>query len=75
MCVCVCVCVYCVVCVCVLCVCVCVYCVVCVCVLQDSPLTNAGVGSNLSLHGTVECDASLMDGAGGFGSIGAVQGR
>ena len=42
--------------------------------LQDSPLTNAGLGSNLSLTGTVECDASIMEGGGGFGAVGAVQG-
>ncbi|KAF5380495.1 hypothetical protein D9615_004576 [Tricholomella constricta] len=34
-----------------------------------------GYGSNLSLHGTVECDAAIMDGlSGGFGSVGAVSG-
>ena len=42
--------------------------------LQDSPLTNAGLGSNLSLTGTVECDASIMEGGGGYGAVGAVQG-
>ena len=42
--------------------------------LENSPLTNAGFGSNLSLTGQVECDASLMEGRGGFGSVGALQG-
>ncbi|KAK7005745.1 nucleophile aminohydrolase [Favolaschia claudopus] len=43
--------------------------------LENCPLLNAGHGSNLTLSGTVECDASIMDGrTGDFGSIGAVSG-
>ncbi|KAK9498385.1 hypothetical protein O3M35_003031 [Rhynocoris fuscipes] len=42
-------------------------------VLEDSELTNTGIGSNLTWDGTVECDASLMDGETlNFGGIGAV---
>ncbi|KAI8372931.1 nucleophile aminohydrolase [Radiomyces spectabilis] len=43
--------------------------------LEDDPITNAGLGSNFTLQGTVECDASMMDGrTGTFGAVGAVSG-
>ncbi|KAG1458263.1 hypothetical protein G6F56_006436 [Rhizopus delemar] len=43
--------------------------------LEDDPSTNSGYGSSLSLKGTVECDAGLMEGSKGtFGAVGAVSG-
>lgn len=43
--------------------------------LKDDPSTNAGRGSNLTENGSVECDASIMDGkSGAFGAVGAVPG-
>ncbi|KAJ7497469.1 asparaginase [Mycena latifolia] len=43
--------------------------------LEDSALLNAGYGSNLTLDGTVECDAAIMDGrTSDFASVGAVSG-
>ena len=44
-------------------------------VLEDAGETNAGYGSNLTEHGTVEMDAGLMDGVSLlFGAVGAVPG-
>ncbi|ESO02417.1 hypothetical protein HELRODRAFT_188697 [Helobdella robusta] len=43
--------------------------------LEDSQCTNAGIGSNLTMAGTVECDASIMDGKSlHYGAVGAVSG-
>ncbi|XP_060590845.1 threonine aspartase 1-like [Ruditapes philippinarum] len=41
--------------------------------LEDAACTNAGIGSSLSLDGTVECDASVMDGQClSYGAVGAI---
>ncbi|XP_078610297.1 threonine aspartase 1-like [Branchiostoma floridae x Branchiostoma japonicum] len=46
---------------------------VAVAALEDAPCTNAGTGANLTLGGTVECDAGVMDGETRlFGAVGAV---
>lgn len=37
--------------------------------LEEEPLTNAGLGSNLTADGRVECDASVMDGLGNLGAV------
>ncbi|KAH9519544.1 taspase, threonine aspartase, 1 [Bulinus truncatus] len=46
-----------------------------VAVMEDNELTNCGKGSNLTIQGTVECDASIMDGDTlHFGAVGALSG-
>jgi taspase (threonine aspartase 1) len=42
--------------------------------LEDDENFNAGYGSNLTLEGSVECDAAVMNEHGHFGSVGAVAG-
>ena len=41
-------------------------------VLENNDITNAGYGSNLSVNGTVECDATIVDHFGRSGACGAV---
>lgn len=41
-------------------------------VLEDREITNAGFGSNLTLDGVVECDATIVDHLGRSGAVGAV---
>lgn len=44
-------------------------------VLEKDACLNAGYGSNLTIDGQVECDASLMNDGGEFGGVGAVSGQ
>ena len=43
-------------------------------VLENDACLNAGHGSNLTIDGQVECDASVMNDSNEFGGIGAVSG-
>lgn len=40
--------------------------------LEDREITNSGYGSNLTIAGTVECDATIVDHYGRSGAVGAV---
>ena len=43
--------------------------------LEDREITNSGYGSNLTIGGTVECDATIVDHYGRSGAAGAVSRR
>lgn len=40
--------------------------------LEDKEITNAGYGSNLTMEGHVECDATMVDHYGRSGAVGAI---
>ncbi len=41
-------------------------------VLEDKAITNCGFGSNLTMDGIVECDATVVDHLGRSGAVGAM---
>lgn len=41
--------------------------------LENHEITNAGYGSNLTMNGFVECDATIVDHLGRSGAVGAVE--
>lgn len=41
-------------------------------VLEDREISNAGYGSNLSIDGVPECDATIIDHYGRSGAVGAI---
>ena len=41
-------------------------------VLEDKEITNTGFGSNLTMSGAVECDATIVDHYGRSGAVGAI---
>lgn len=41
--------------------------------LENHEITNSGYGSNLTINGTVECDATIVDHLGRSGAVGAVE--
>lgn len=43
----------------------------CLRVLEDREIANAGYGSNLTVDGRVECDATVVDYLGRSGAVGA----